>query len=60
MCLPMCAGFVITNIRITTLLKTKIPSVFGSQKRKKSLSISYYVTHVSLETTYLIFLLKTC
>ena len=59
MCLPMCAGFVITNIRITTLLKTKIPSVSGS-KIKKSFSISYYVTHVNLETTYLIFLLKVC
>ena len=59
MSLPTCAGFVITNIRITTLLKTKISSIFGSQK-KKSLSISYYVTHVGLETIYLIFLLKAC
>ena len=46
MCLPMCAGFVITNIRITTAHKTKIPGV------------SFYVTHVGLRTTYLIFLLK--
>ena len=59
MCLPTCAGFAITNIRITTMLKTKIPSVSGS-KIKKSFSISYYVTHVDLETTYLIFLLKAC